>query len=210
MFLLVLAKAAHATGICENTERRYRAPTAYSETEHAFAVPGVDPWCDEVEHGGAIDEKRGEVAFVELRASDGTVLATLTDSTDPHASFERVADVSAELARRGYKPVSAGRCTVTASFGRAPAVDGWPAQKLAIVQRARGKQVKRVALGSIATQRKAEVLSVAHVDGTKLVVWTLVPACGGPPPGYFGADDGGVCYPIDTPVVSVLDAKRCR
>ncbi|NVB77328.1 MAG: hypothetical protein HOV81_02940 [Kofleriaceae bacterium] len=210
LLLLVLAKAAHATGICENTERRYHAPTAYSESEHAFAVPGVQPWCEEVEDGGTLDEKRGEVAFVELRKNDGTVIATLTDSTDAHASFDHVDDLSAELARRGYKPVSAGRCTITSSFGRAPAVDGWPAQKLAIVQKARGKQIKRVSLGAIAKERKADAISVAHIDGAKLVVWTLVPTCGGPPPGYFGANDGGACYPIDTPVISVLDAKRCR
>ena len=78
------------------------------------------------------------------------------------------------------------------------------------MQKARGKQIKRVSLGPIAQRRKADVVSVAHVDGAKLVVWTLVPTCAGPPPGYFGADDGGDCYPVDTPVIRVLDAKRCQ
>ncbi|HEY3357984.1 MAG TPA: hypothetical protein VGQ83_32345 [Polyangia bacterium] len=33
-----------------------------------------------------------------------------------------------------------------------------------------------------------------------------VPQCQGPPPGYFGADDAGDCYPLDQPVVLALDA----
>ena len=42
-----------------------------------------------------------------------------------------------------------------------------------------------------------------------VVVFSLVPTCAGPPPGYFGAGDAGLCYRIDTPDVRVIPAKDC-
>jgi hypothetical protein len=209
LVLVVLAATAHATGVCENTERRYGKPVAFSEKDQAFAVPGVQPWCDEVDDGGVLDEKRGETAFTELRDIKGHVLAVLTESTDTHGAFDHVASIKAELARRGYKAVAPAHCTITRRLGKAKPVDGWPALELQIEERVAGSVVKRASVGSIAEQRSKDVVSVAHVTGKQLVVWTLVPTCGGPPPGYFSPDDGGVCYPQDTPVITVLDGARC-
>jgi hypothetical protein len=40
-------------------------------------------------------------------------------------------------------------------------------------------------------------------------VFAIVPACGGPPPGYFGPDDGGACYHVDTSRALLVDAPAC-
>jgi hypothetical protein len=209
LLLVMLAATAHATGPCENTERHYGKPIAFSETDQAFAVPGVQPWCDVVEDGDTYDEKRGEIRFTELRDVKNNVLAVLTESKDKHSELEHVASVKAELAKRGYKPLVAGKCTVSAAFDKAQDLDGWPARALTLVVKAGKTLVTRVPLTRVAKQRAGDVVNVRHVTRKQLVVWTLVPTCAGPPPGYFGPDDGGECYPVDMPVVSVVDDERC-
>jgi hypothetical protein len=40
-----------------------------------------------------------------------------------------------------------------------------------------------------------------------VAVFAIVPSCAGPPPGYFGPDDGGECYRVNTPVAMLFDVK---
>ena len=73
--VLALARIAHATGPCENTEARYDPPELFDESTQSFAVPVSQPWCA----GDVIDEKRGTVSFVELRDThDKVVTITAT------------------------------------------------------------------------------------------------------------------------------------
>ncbi|HWO17306.1 MAG TPA: hypothetical protein VNO30_00965 [Kofleriaceae bacterium] len=41
-----------------------------------------------------------------------------------------------------------------------------------------------------------------------IAVWLRQPGCAGPPPGYFGPNDPGTCYPDDKIEVPILDAKK--
>ena len=223
--LMLAARTAAATGVCENTPRHYDPPRLYSETEDAFAVFASQDWCDEVVSGGTIDEVRGKVHFVELRDIRGTVLAILSSArgkdaqrvTDLIGAFDPVspAKLAGTLKARGYLPLmSTGpkprRCSVRTAWRPAPkeTVNGFPAATLSLEVLAGGKRLTRVELGLAARDRKPAAVVRAQwlPKRSGVAVWAIVPSCAGPPPGYFGADDAGDCYQVDNVALMVIDA----
>lgn len=220
--LLLAARTAGATGVCENVSRHYDPPRLYSETEDAFAVFASQDWCDEVERGGALDEERGKVHFVELRDTKGAVVGILSSArgkdaqrvTDLVGAFDPVpaAKIAGTLKARGYLPLastSPKRCTVRTSWRAAPkeTVNGFPAATLSIDVLAGAKRVTRVELGLAARDRKGAAIVRAQwlPKRTAVAVWAILPTCSGPPPDYFGADDAGACYEADNVALVMVE-----
>jgi hypothetical protein len=210
--VLACSREAGAIGMCEDVAIHYRAPTLYSESDNAFAVPATQDWCD----AGTVDDKRGTIELVELRGIDGKVVAILSTVTGADAAhltaavggFVAVPDLAHALEQRGYVPlVASSRCTVAITWSRAPAPDPWPpiAMGLAIAGSS------KLALGIAAAARKGDALVRAHVLPKRhaIAIWALLPTCAGPPPGYFGSDDAGMCYPVDTPIVKLVTGATC-
>lgn len=215
-------RSAHAIGLCENTPRHYDPPRLYSEAAQAFAIAGTQEWCEEQQDAGG--EVRGKVAFVELRDLTGKVIGLLSSARGPDASrmtdlvgaFEEVtaARLAATLKQRGYLPLQAtsprSRCTVRTTWSAAPkeSVNGYPAAKLSLDVLAGAKRIARIDLGLGARDRKGAAAARGQFlpKRSSLAVWASVPTCEGPPPGYFGPDDRGVCYPVDGTRLMVLDA----
>jgi hypothetical protein len=225
LVVILFARSAAATGVCENLPRHYDPPRLYSEAEDAFAVFASQDWCDEVERGGALDEVRGKVHFVELRDTRGTVLGILSSArgkdaqrvTDLIGVFEPVspAKLPGVLKARGYLPLTSSgpkprRCSVRTAWRAAPkeTVNGFPAATLSVEVLAGGKRVTRVELGLAARDRKPAAIVRAQwlPKRSAVAVWAIVPSCSGPPPGYFGADDPGSCYEVDSVALTVIEA----
>jgi hypothetical protein len=38
-----------------------------------------------------------------------------------------------------------------------------------------------------------------------VAVWAIIPSCSGPPPGYFGPDDAGDCYEVDSVALTMVE-----
>ncbi len=223
--VLLVARTAAATGVCENLARHYDPPRLYSETEDAFAVFASQDWCDEVERGGSLEEVRGKVHFVELRDTKGTVLGILSSArgtdaqrvTDLVGAFDPVppAKIAGTLKARGFLPLTSTgpkppRCSVRTAWRAAPKdnVNGFPAAKLALEVLAGSKRVTRVELGLAARDRKpAAMVRAQWLPKRKAVaVWAILPSCAGPPPGSFGADDPGACYDVDNVALTLIEA----
>jgi hypothetical protein len=210
--VLMLARAAGAIGMCEDVAIHYRAPTLFSESDNAFAVPATQDWCETT----ATDEKRGTIELVELRGLDGKIVAVLSTAKGADAahltaavgSFVAVPDVARALAQRGYAPlVASTQCKASLTWSKAPDRDPWPpiAMGLAI------SGGSKLALGIASVARKGDALVRTHLFPKRhaIAVWALLPTCAGPPPGYFGSDDAGSCYPIDTPIVKLVTGATC-
>ena len=180
--------------------------------------------CDTIQDGDAFDEKRGEVAFVELRDVHGTVLGRLSTATGDDAKhlaalvdgIEAIAvgKLHSTLVKRGYAPLvthSAAKraCTLALTWGTAAGKGGWVRAPLSLEVSLGGKQLLRVPLGDGTTARRGDQFLRAHylIASRAIAVFALLPSCAGPPPGYFGPDDGGSCYHINTPLALALDAK---
>ena len=226
LLLLMLPAAGYATGICEDTGTTYGAPTLFSEALEAFAVPATLAWCEERQDEGSIDEVRGTIAYTELRDVRGNVLGALSAVTGDDAKrleevvgvFEAVpaAQLATALAAHGFAPIVArgptkNRCTIKGAWKATPGQqdNGFPAAELAVEVRAGKRRLLRREVGVVAEARRGDEVVVAHVRATqrKIALFTLRPTCSGPPPGYFGPDDGGSCYQIDDVQVTLLDAS---
>lgn len=217
VIVAALATPAYAIGLCEDTPRHYSAPKLYSPIEHAFAVEVTQAWC-EVERGNL--ERRGTIAYVDLVGPNGasTKLSTATGADAMRlekaiGSFEPVSKIAVELARRGYLPiVSSRRCSVSPAWtGDAFSEGGWPMIEMGVDLRRGTARLAHEDLGGAAKERTRDAIVRGHwlAAEASVVVFSLVPTCAGPPPGYFGAGDAGVCYRIDTPDVRVIPAKDC-
>ncbi len=219
--LVLAARTAGATGVCENLARHYDPPKLFSEAENAFAVFGSQDWCDEIDRGQGLEEVRGTVHFVELRDTAGNVVGIFSGArgkdaervTDLVGAFEPAppAKLAGTLRKRGYVPlVKAGRCSVRTAWSAAPKeqVNGFPAARLSLDVLAGSKRLTRVDLGLAARDRKSAAIVRAQWLPKKKAValWAIVPSCSGPPPGYFGPDDAGQCYPIDSAAITVVDS----
>ncbi|HUJ61225.1 MAG TPA: hypothetical protein VLX92_22130 [Kofleriaceae bacterium] len=215
---LLVARTAGATGPCENVGVRYDPPELFDEATQSFAIPASQPWCDVEEHGGALDEVRGEVAFVELRDVSGHVLGTLSTAIGADAdhlkaargAFEAIpyGKLHATLVKRGYAPlVAIGHCKLATTWTDLGPPAGWRTGTLQLDVIAGGKTLVRSKLGDGSVARRGDPIVRAHglARGGAVAVFAIVPSCAGPPPGYFGPDDGGDCYHVDTPVVIRLE-----
>lgn len=222
--LLVLAATtatAAATGVCENMPRSYDPPRLYAEASSSFAIPGHQAWCDESDD---LQETRGTVDFVELRRTDGKVDAILSTARGKDAgrvkslvgTFEAAtaAKLATVLQQRGFAPLvpSATGCTAKLRWTPAAAgetVNGFPASRLNLDIVRAGKRLVTLPLELGATERKdAAALRISFVAAQRAIaMFVRVPTCsGGPPPGYFSPDDGGVCYQDDQVVVKLMTA----
>ncbi|MDX2092296.1 MAG: hypothetical protein SFX73_30815 [Kofleriaceae bacterium] len=228
MLGLLVPSIASATGICEDTGTTYGTPTQFAEATNTFAVPATLTWCEETQDGGTIDELRGTIAYTELRDVNDDVVAVLSEAQGQdlvrlQSKVSNVEEVptgklGAELARRGYvalvaKSPSKAACRVRATWKKAPKgekVDGFPAERMFFEVRAGKKSVQTKEIGLSAKERHAAGVVVAHFYTTKKAValLTLLPTCAGPPPGYFGPDDGGSCYNVDTIKASMIDGSK--
>jgi len=221
--LVLLARSAYATGFCENTERIYDPPEMFDETSQSFAIPGTQAWCDHVlDNGFPVDEQRGSVKFVELRDVFNHVIGVLSTAQGDDADhlqkfvgdFEYIpyGKLHATLVQRGYKPIVAvTKCKLAGAWTDVdpPANKSWRGAALQLDVTAGGKRLHRVKLGDGAIERRGDQLIRGHTraKGSAIAVFATVPSCAGPPPGYFGPDDGGVCYRKNEPVVLQLEVK---
>ena len=73
-----------------------------------------------------------------------------------------------------------------------------------------GKRLARIDAGLAAEQRQSELVALGHAVAKRpvIAVWLRLPSCSGPPPGYFGPEDGGDCYPDDEIQLLLLDAAK--
>lgn len=223
VLVFLATRSAFATGLCENVGPRYDAPELFDAATQSFAIDVVQPWCEEVTDGGALDEKRGSVAFVELRDIHDQVLGRLATAQGEDAAhlraaigdFEAIAygKLHATLLARGYKPIAAPKaCKLTAAWADdVESGGGWRGATVQLDVMRAGKRVLRTKLGDGSIARPGDQLVRAHALAAQkaLAVFAIVPACAGPPPGYFGPDDGGNCYHVDTPRVLLVDAPAC-
>jgi hypothetical protein len=223
---VLLPSVASATGICENTGTTYGKPTMFAEATETFAIPATLAWCDEKEVGFGIEEERGTISYVELRDVSDKVVGVISSATGKNAkrleekvgTFTKVGagKLDAELKKRGFVRLNAKSpakqaCRAQATFQKArkDKVNGFPAERMFLEVRAGTQRMLRNELGLSAAARHDKGVVIAHFYTTKKAValFTLVPACGGPPPGYFGPDDAGDCYAIDDIKTSVIDAS---
>lgn len=217
---LAAAGTAHATGVCENTETHYDPPELFDESTRSFAIPGSQPWCDEQQDGGSLDEQRGTVSFVELRDVADKVLGRLSTASGADArhlkasagDFDAIAfgKLHATLLARGYQPlVAPAKCRLATEWTDVESAGGWRGATLQLDVTSGGKPIAHTVLGKGSIARRGDQLVRAHVlaKQSAIAVFAIVPSCAGPPPGYFGPSDGGDCYRVDTPVVLLLDAK---
>jgi hypothetical protein len=216
------ARTAEATGLCENTPLQYEPPRLFSEQEQAFAVPATRAWC-EVQ---GQREVRGKIAFVELRNIDGRVTGIISSARGPDAgrleqligAFEAVAadKLDAALKARGYAPLAAAtrgktRCEVRATSIRTKEWGGgFPVEQAQVDVISGAARLARIEAELIATQRRGDLAARAHALAKRpaIAVWLRLPGCTGPPPGYFGPKDPGICYPDDKIEILILDAKK--
>jgi hypothetical protein len=218
--LMLLARSAHAIGICEGTIRVYDAPEMFDEATQSFAIPATEPWCDVITtDNGNMDTVRGSVRFVELRDVSNQVIGRLSTAQGADADhlrqyggdFEYVpyGKLHATLVKRGYAPIVApSKCKLAGAWTDVQSGGGWRGATLQLDVVAAGKRVHRVRLGDGSVERRGDQMIRGHVIAKQAIaVFATVPSCGGPPPGYFGHDDGGDCYHVDTPVVLRLDPK---
>lgn len=224
---VLLPSVAAATGICENTGTTYGKPTLFAEATETFAVPATLAWCDEKDNGGSIEEVRGTIAYVELRDVNNNAVGLISSAKgkdakrleDSVGEFDKVVagKLDAELKKRGYVAINAkspakAACRAQATFKKAPkdTVNGFPAERMYIEVRAGKKSMLRKELGLSAQQRQESGVVLAHFYTTKKAValFTLLPTCSGPPPGYFGPDDVGDCYEDDTITTSLIDGSK--
>jgi hypothetical protein len=225
--VIVLGRAprtAEATGLCENTARTYEPPRLFSEPEQAFAVSATQAWCEET---AEMNEVRGEIKLVELRDLAGDVIGVLSEARGKDAqrltqrvgAFEAVAagKLDGVLAARGFAPLAAitrgpARCEVRAAASPAPkeTVNGFPATQVFVDVLGGGKRLARIDAGLAAKQRRGELVALGHAMAKRpvIAVWVRRPSCSGPPPGYFGPDDAGNCYPDDEIQVLLFDATK--
>lgn len=217
-------RTAEAIGRCENTPRTYEPPRLFSEQEQAFAVSGTQAWCEERDE---LNEDRGAIAFVELRDLDGDVVGILSSARGKDARrlerlvgpFEPVAagKLDGVLAARGFAPLAAiargkARCEVRTTTSPAPkeTVNGFPAARVFVDVHGGGTRLARVDAGLTAQQRQHELVALGHAMAKRplIAVWVRRPSCSGPPPGYFGPDDAGSCYPDDEIQILRFDAGK--
>jgi hypothetical protein len=218
-------RTAEATGRCESTPRTYAPPRLFSEQALAFASFATQAWCEERGPGG---EVRGVVAFVELRDLDGGVVGILSSARGRDArrleqavgAFEAIAAdrLAATLKARGYAPLVVAatrgktRCEVRTASIRAPkeTVNGFPAERVQVDVVGGTGRILRVDADLIAQQRRDKLVLRAHVltGRAAIAVWLRLPSCAGPPPGYFGPDDLGDCYPDDEIKILRFDAAN--
>ncbi len=217
---LLVTHDAFAIGLCENTPRQYSPPRLFDETTNTFAIPATQVWCDEVQDGAAFDETRGVVSFIELRDTSGQVTGIASNATGADAKrltamFGTVTKPATALAKfKKLVRTSAGqlgRCTVRTTWKRSPVpLNGFPAGTLGIEVIAGKQTLASAEIGLAAAQRREEVAVAAHFrrDTRTVAVFVRLPTCSGPPPGYFGPDDGGDCYAEDEPVIKLFDANQ--
>jgi hypothetical protein len=220
--VMVTARVAHATGPCENVGPRYDPPELFDDKTRSFAIPVSQPWCDVEWQGGAVDENRGAVAFVELRDVDNHVIGVLSAAQGADAehlqravgAFEAVPrKFHAAIVARGYAPLvpRARDCKLTTAWTDVDPEKprGWRGATLQLDVTRGGKRLLRVQLGRGNAERRGDQFIRVHAMAkqSSLAVFAIVPSCAGPPPGYFGPDDGGDCYHVNTPVALLLDAR---
>jgi hypothetical protein len=224
LLLAAVATVAHATGMCEDVGVRYAMPTLYSEASDAFAISARLAGCEVRDDGGSFDEERGTIDFVELRDVNGTVIDRLSAARGDDAqrleagagTFAYVAKdkQAAALTARGFAPFitrspAKQACSVRAVWkATAQKEGGWPSGTLFIEVRAGTRKLLRWEVGDMAEARRGDEVVLEHfiAKRRKIALLTLRPTCGGPPPGYFSADDAGSCYHQDFIETSLVDA----
>jgi hypothetical protein len=220
--MFISTSAADATGLCENVAPRYDPPELFDEATQSFAIPVSEPWCEQVQDGDTYNEKRESMSFVELRDVHNKVLGVLSTATGSDAdhlktaigAFEAVpfGKLHATLLKRGYKPLgsNAKGCKLTTAWTNVDNGGGWRGATLQLDVENRGKRALRIQLGKGSIARRGDQIVRAQflAKQSAIALFAIIPSCAGPPPGYFGPDDGGDCYHVDTPIVMLLDAKN--
>ncbi|MGN6105508.1 MAG: hypothetical protein ACTHU0_10420 [Kofleriaceae bacterium] len=220
--LALATRTAGATGLCENVGTLYDPPRWFSETEETFVVPAHHRWCEEqdpVETGDP--ELRGSFDFFEVRNLKNEIVEVLASArgktaqrlTELKGKFTSVpaGRLAATLEKRGYRSLAAGAtspaggCTVRSTWTHQR---GGRTGKIFLEVRAGTQELVRKEIGEGATSRRGKAVVRAQLLAKRAAIaaWALVPTCDGPPPGYFGPDDPGECYPNDAPKMIVLDA----
>lgn len=218
------SRTAEAIGPCENTPLVYEPPLMFSEKEQAFAIPATQYWCEESTVG---NEVRGDLKFVELRDVNDIVIGRLSIAHGQVAkrleqavgAFEAVpaGKLAATLKARGYAPLAAtgrgkARCAVRTATTAAPkeTVNGFPAERGHVEVVSGGKLLVRLDDDLTAEQRHDDFIVRAHflAQRAAIAVWVQRPSCAGPPPGYWGPDSLGDCYPINNAEVLVLEVAK--
>lgn len=203
--LLATATTAHATGLCEDTPRKYGVPRYIHADDGTLVIPATQAWCEETPRGG---ERRGVVTFLEQRDTAMNAPVILTTARGAAAKrlasmftdVQRIANVDATLRKRGFRRIvpRTAKCKVRTSYK--PSQDtqnGFSAGVLAVHVVAGKREVASVELGLIAAERRHAVAVAADFSTAGVVVFARKPTCSGPPPGTFGPDDGGDCYEND-------------
>jgi hypothetical protein len=104
------------------------------------------------------------------------------------------------------------RCQVRPEIrplARKPVVIGFPEKALGIAVVSSGKRLFGWPAGTFAVQREKDVAVHGYflARARLLVVWSVAPRCEGPPPGYFGPDDGGTCHDKDETALHLVRAE---
>ena len=146
-----------------------------------------------------------------------TVIGRLSTATGDDAEhlrkfagdFEYVAlgKLHKTLLARGYKPLATKtKCTLKLAWTDVAKSGGWHDANLQLdVGRVRPT---RLLLGTGSIERRGDQWLRIHVMKSSIAIFAIVPSCAGPPPGYFGADDGGDCYKVDTPhALAIADSN---
>jgi hypothetical protein len=179
-------------------------------------------WCDETDDG----VKRGTLSYVEIRDLGDRVIARLSSqrgaADEPIGELKKLVRyvprerLARELERRGFPRAGAApgaaaeRCVARAVRGGRTAMDGFPATRVSLAVMQGQRELLRRRLGAAAAQRRAELEVRSHllVEERALAVWIRLPACEGPPPGYFGPKDRGTCHKLDKVRVQLLAARK--
>ena len=205
LVLVATATTAHATGLCEDTPRKYGLPRYIHADDLTLVIPATQAWCEETPAGG---ERRGVVAFLEQRdtaMNDPVILTTARGAAAKRlermfADVDRIKNVDATLRKRGYRRLvpRTAKCKVRSAYKRSQDTqNGFAAGVLSVHVVAGKRRVASIELGLVAAQRRREIAIAADFTTSGVVVFARKPTCSGPPPGTFGPDDAGDCYATD-------------
>ncbi|MFT3691611.1 MAG: hypothetical protein QM831_00615 [Kofleriaceae bacterium] len=220
LVLLIVARAAraYATGECENNPVRFDPPELYNAKLQAFAIPVSAAWCD-FQDDNMHEAARGTVSFVELRDIRNKVIGRITAATGKDLEREKammsdievVAQLHKTLLARGYQPIkNVPACSFKAKWDGFGDKSGWQTARVSLDVAKRKKLLTSVLVGEGSAARQGDAQIRAATDGTVIAVFVTVPTCAGPPPGYFGPEDGGDCYHVDEPLVRLLAAETAK
>ena len=215
---------ARATGPCENVSSSSTLAFVAERTERLIITGSVE-WCEENESDGVINEDRGSVDYAKVVRFDGTVEAWFVDRTEKHAVDTLQSHFSEANRPRALKTLPAyvkkvgavapdalksALCTPDVKLRElSTSSGGFDEQEVTVHIRAGERSLWSAELGTSSVDAGQPEVHVLFLKDTRrvLVSWVVF-ECSGPPPGYFGEDDGGECYVEELREFSVESASR--